>query len=86
MSVERRRSNRKSTPITSVPAPLQLSAPFGPPLLLPGEDAAAYDALLARICAAVKPVDIIEEIFVNRCGVPGVGGLAVAPFEIESAQ
>jgi hypothetical protein len=28
-----------------------------------GEDAAAYDQLLARICAAVKPVDIVEEIF-----------------------
>jgi hypothetical protein len=40
-------------------------AVFGPPLLLEGEDAAAYDALCARICAAVKPVDTIEEIFVN---------------------
>jgi hypothetical protein len=32
--------------------------------LLEGEDAAAYDQLFARICSAVKPVDIIEEIFV----------------------
>jgi hypothetical protein len=37
---------------------------FGPPLLLGGEDAAAYDQLLARICAAVKPVDIIDEMFI----------------------
>lgn len=37
---------------------------FGPPLLLEGEDAAAYDQLLASICAAVKPVDIIDEIFI----------------------
>jgi hypothetical protein len=29
-----------------------------------GEDAAAYDQLLARICAAVKPVDIIDETFI----------------------
>ena len=33
-------------------------------LLLEGEDAAAYDQLLARICAAVKPVDIIDEMFI----------------------
>ena len=37
---------------------------FGPPPLLEGEDAAAYDELLARFCAAVKPVDIIDEMFV----------------------
>src|SRR5262249_48835540 len=37
---------------------------FGPPILLDGEDAATYDQLFARICSAVKPVDIIEEIFV----------------------
>ena len=30
---------------------------FGPPLLLGGEDAAAYDQLLGHIRAAVKPVD-----------------------------
>jgi hypothetical protein len=38
--------------------------PFGQPQLLEGEDAAAYDQLLARICAVVKPVDIIEEILI----------------------
>jgi len=37
---------------------------FGQPQLLEGEDAAAYDQLLVRICAAVKPVDIIDEVFV----------------------
>jgi hypothetical protein len=36
---------------------------FGPPPLIEGEDAAAYDQLLERVCAAVKPVDIIDEIF-----------------------
>jgi len=37
---------------------------FGPPRILEGEDAGAYDELLGRLCAAVKPVDIIEEMFV----------------------
>ena len=35
---------------------------FGPPTLLKGEDAAAYDGLLARVSGAVKPSDIFEEI------------------------
>jgi hypothetical protein len=37
---------------------------FGPPLLLEGEDAAAYDQLLVQICAAVEPVDVIDEMFI----------------------
>ena len=48
--------------MTSAPAP-RLTL-FGQPQLLEGEDAAAYDELLARICAAVKPVDIIDEMFI----------------------
>jgi hypothetical protein len=51
----------------------------------PGEDAADYDQLLARVCAVVKPIDIIEEILIARRGVFGVGGLAVTPVEIEFA-
>jgi len=46
------------------PGRVQRLALFGPLILLEGEDAAAYDELLARIFAAVKPVDIIEEMFV----------------------
>jgi hypothetical protein len=38
---------------------------FGPPPLLEGEDAAAYDELLLRVSAAVKPVDILEDIWVR---------------------
>jgi hypothetical protein len=49
---------------TTGTAPKQRWALFGPPQLLEGEDAAAYDQLLARICAAVKPVDVIDEIFI----------------------
>jgi hypothetical protein len=32
------------------------------PLLIEGEDAATYDELLAHMLAAVKPVDVIDEI------------------------
>jgi hypothetical protein len=42
----------------------ELWAIFGPPQLLEGEDADAYDELLAQVCAAVKPVDMIEKMFV----------------------
>jgi hypothetical protein len=38
---------------------------FGPAPLLEGEDAAAYDDLLARVSGAVKPSDILEEIWVR---------------------
>jgi hypothetical protein len=33
-------------------------------LLLQGEDPAAYDELFGRVCAAIKPVDIIDEMFI----------------------
>jgi hypothetical protein len=38
---------------------------FGPPPLIEGEDAAAYDELLTRISTAVKPADILEDIWVR---------------------
>src|SRR6516162_4353675 len=38
---------------------------FGPAPLLDGEDSAAYDELLARVSGAVKPTDILEEIWVR---------------------
>jgi hypothetical protein len=37
---------------------------FGPPPILEGEDAATYDELLGRVCAAIKPVDVIDEILI----------------------
>jgi hypothetical protein len=51
----------RSKSVTLAPARLRL---FGEPLLLEGENATSYDELLARICADVKPVDVIEEIFI----------------------
>jgi hypothetical protein len=45
-------------------ARVQRLALFGPPLLLEGEDEAAYDELLGRIYAAVKPANVLEEMFV----------------------
>ena len=38
---------------------------FGPPPLLKGEDAAAFYQFLAKVTAAVKPADFLEEIFVR---------------------
>ena len=63
--MKRHRLIDKSKSITLASSPVQRLALFGPPLLLEGEDAAAYDVLLTRVCAAVKPVDIIDEIFIN---------------------
>src|SRR4051794_36452373 len=38
---------------------------FGPAPLFEGEDAAGYDELLARVSGAIKPADIIEEIWIR---------------------
>src|SRR4029453_18784036 len=69
--VERRvafvsRTDKSKTEIAapSLTERAQRLALFGPSPVIEGEDAAAYDQLLARICAAVKPVDIIDEIFI----------------------
>jgi hypothetical protein len=37
---------------------------FGEPLLLEHEDGIAYEDLLARIFAAVKPIDVIDEMLI----------------------
>ena len=42
----------------------QQSALFGDPQLLEGEDVEAYDELLARVRAAVNPVDIVEDMLI----------------------
>jgi hypothetical protein len=60
--VERVRFNPKTSSKSITPAQARFAL-FGQPQLLEGEDAAAYDELLGRLCAAVKPVDIIDEMF-----------------------
>ena len=56
-----KKAESKSKSITLVPARLDL---FGPPQLLDGEDAAAYEKLRAHIYEAAKPADAIEEMFI----------------------
>jgi hypothetical protein len=51
---------RKASTLTVVSEP----SLFGPPPLLEGEDVAAYDQLYGRVCAAVKPVDVIDEMYI----------------------
>ena len=60
------RSDRKakSESKSMTPTPARRFQVFGQPQILEGEDAAAYDELLARICDAIKPADIIEEMFI----------------------
>jgi len=38
---------------------------FGPPPILPGEDAEAYDELLMRASGGIKPTDAIEELWLR---------------------
>jgi hypothetical protein len=38
---------------------------FGPPPVLDGEDHAAYDELFGRVSAAVKPIDVIDEMLID---------------------
>ncbi len=37
---------------------------FGPPPLLEGDDVAASDEFYGRVCAAIKPVDVIDEMLI----------------------
>jgi len=62
--MSRKSESKTEIAAARVPRQVQRLAVFGPPLLLEGEDSAAYDELLARVCAAVKPADIIDEMFI----------------------
>jgi hypothetical protein len=60
------KANSKTKSNTSPLAKVQGLTLFGSPqLLLPSEDAAAFDQLLGRFCAAIKPVDIIDEMLID---------------------
>jgi hypothetical protein len=50
--------------VTTSTAAIERFALFGPPPLLPGESTQSYDELLGRVCAAAKPANVIEEMFV----------------------
>jgi hypothetical protein len=53
-----------SASVPSIVQPDKMSC-FGPPSLIDGEDAQAYDELVVRISTAIKPSDFIEEIFLR---------------------
>ena len=76
----RKSESKRELAAPSVPQRLTV---FGPPLLLAGEDAAAYDELLARMCAAVKPGRCdLRNVDRRRSG-RGVGGPPMAPVEMD---
>src|SRR6516164_3804273 len=56
------KSSSKSKSMTSTRRQLAL---FGQPLVLHGEDAAAYQKLLARIREAKRPADFIDEVYID---------------------
>ena len=51
--------------LAGVPQLPERMAFFGPPPLLEGEDTDAYGDLLARVSAAIRPADILEEIWLR---------------------
>jgi hypothetical protein len=52
------------TPLAPAAQPVPKISLFAPPQLLADEDPAGYDELLGRLHAAVKPGDIIDEMFI----------------------
>jgi hypothetical protein len=54
-----------SHPPATVATAADRFALLGNPPLMPGEDAAAYHELRERLCAALKPADVVDDIFVN---------------------
>jgi hypothetical protein len=60
----KRKARSQSKVVSSASAPPWRL--FGQPNILEGEDAAAYEELLARIRAAIKPDDTIEEMFIHE--------------------
>ena len=58
------KANSKTKAKTSAVTMVQPVTLFSSPVLLAGEDDATYHELLGRVHAAVKPVDIIDEMFI----------------------
>jgi hypothetical protein len=59
------KNQKLSSEIASSTEAVSKLALFGPPPLLEGEDSAAYDELLVQVSGAVKPADILEEVWVR---------------------
>jgi hypothetical protein len=57
-------SNLVLAPVVASAEPSAAAEPL-PTLLLENEDTAAYDEIIARLSAAVKPADFLEEIWVR---------------------
>jgi hypothetical protein len=53
MAIKRVRLKPRTKSMISAPPRVQRLALFGPPLLLEGEDEAAYNELLAQFCGAI---------------------------------
>src|SRR5437764_13176588 len=51
--------------LAALPQGPERMACLGPPPLFEGEDTGAYDDLLARVSAAIRPADIFEEIWLR---------------------
>jgi hypothetical protein len=60
----RPKTNSKTRAKTSAVAAVPRLTLFGSPQLLQGEDDGTYHELLSRVRAAVKPVDVIDEMFI----------------------
>ena len=58
INVTRRSKSSRSTVV-----PAARSALFGSPPLIEGEDFAAYNKILVKVSAAMKPADILEDIW-----------------------
>lgn len=65
MNSRRARSVSKSRLKSKSASAASQRTPFGEVPLLAGEDAAAYEQLRNQVNAVVKPVDIIEKIFID---------------------
>jgi hypothetical protein len=72
------RANSKTRAKTSAVAMVQPVTLFSSPVLLAGEDDAAFHELLSRVRTAINPVNIIDE-----SGGIGMGDFALAPLEVE---
>jgi len=59
------KTNSKTRAKTSAVAMVQPVMLFGSPVLLAGEDDAAYHELLSRVRTAINPAHIIDEIFIH---------------------